>query len=66
MLIEQYFVKESSAIVSSTFETIIQDKETDIVIIPGDLTKNGENESHTSALSGSCTGSRKAAKGFML
>ena len=48
MLTEQYFVKESSAIVSSTFDRIIQDKETDIVIIPGDLTKNGEKESHIS------------------
>ena len=46
MLTQQYFVKESSAIVSSVFERIIRDKETDIVIIPGDLTKNGEKESH--------------------
>lgn len=48
MLTEQYFVKESSAIVSTTFDRIIRDKETDIVIIPGDLTKNGEKESHKS------------------
>lgn len=48
MLTEQYFVKESSAIVKSTFARIIEDKETDIVIIPGDLTKNGEKESHNS------------------
>lgn len=40
MLTEQYFVKESSAIVKSTFARIIEDKETDIVIIPGDLTKS--------------------------
>ncbi len=46
MLTEQYFVKESSAIVKSTFARISEDKETDIVIIPGDLTKNGEKESH--------------------
>ena len=45
---EQYFVRESSAIVKSTFARISEDKETDIVIIPGDLTKNGENESHKS------------------
>lgn len=45
---EQYFMKESSAIVKSTFERIAQDKETDIVIIPGDLSKNGEAESHKS------------------
>ena len=44
MVTEQYFVKESHAIVSSTFDEIIQDKETDIVILPGDLVKNGEKE----------------------
>ncbi len=48
MRTEQYFVKESSAIVKSTFERIGADKETDVVIIPGDLTKNGEKESHKS------------------
>lgn len=42
MVTEQYFVKESHAIVSSTFDEIIQDKETDIVILPGDLEKNEE------------------------
>lgn len=45
---EQYFMKESSAIVKSTFNRIAEDKETDIVIIPGDLSKNGEIESHKS------------------
>ncbi len=45
---EQYFMKESSAIITSTFDRIAQDKDTDIVIIPGDLTKNGEKESHKS------------------
>ncbi len=48
MQCEQYFLKESSAIVKSTFAHISEDKETDIVIIPGDLTKNGEKESHKS------------------
>lgn len=48
MATEQYFVRESSAIVKSTFARISEDKETDIVIIPGDLTKNGEIESHKS------------------
>ena len=48
MLTEQYFMKESSAIIKTTFDRIIQDKETDTVIIPGDLTKNGEKESHKS------------------
>lgn len=45
---EQFFMRESSAIISSTFERIAQDNETDIVILPGDLTKNGEKESHKS------------------
>lgn len=48
MATEQYFVRESSAIVKSTFARISEDKDTDIVIIPGDLTKNGEKESHKS------------------
>lgn len=48
MIREQYFIKESSAIIESTFDRIAEDKETDIVIIPGDLTKNGELESHKS------------------
>ena len=48
MVTEQYFVKESHAIVSSVFNKIIEDKKTEIVIIPGDLVKNGEKESHKS------------------
>ncbi len=48
MATEQYFVRESSAIIKSTFARISEDKETDIVIIPGDLTKNGEKDSHKS------------------
>ena len=45
---EQYFMKESSAIVKSVFNRVAEDTETDIVIIPGDLSKNGELESHKS------------------
>lgn len=45
---EQYFLKESSQIVKATFRKIAEDTETDIVIIPGDLSKNGEKESHLS------------------
>ncbi len=45
---EQFFMKESSAIITSTFERISNDKDTDIVVIPGDLTKDGEKESHIS------------------
>ncbi len=45
---EQYFMKESSSIIKSVFDRIAEDKDTDILIIPGDLTKNGEKESHKS------------------
>ncbi len=43
---EQYFMAESSDIIRSIFNEISSDKETDILIIPGDLSKNGEIESH--------------------
>lgn len=45
---EQYFMAESSDIVKAVFEKIADDKETELVIIPGDLSKNGEIESHKS------------------
>ena len=45
---EQYFMKGSSAIIKSVFDRISKDTETNIVIIPGDLSKNGELESHKS------------------
>lgn len=45
---EQYFMAESSDIVKAVFAEIAQDKETELVIIPGDLSKNGEAESHKS------------------
>ncbi len=45
---EQYFMAESSDIVRATFSEIAEDKTVDMVIIPGDLSKNGEIESHKS------------------
>ncbi len=45
---EQYFMAESSEIVKAVFKDIANDKETEYVIIPGDLSKNGEIESHKS------------------
>lgn len=45
---EQFFLKESSQIVKATFEKIAEDTETEIVLIAGDLSKNGEKESHLS------------------
>lgn len=45
---QQMCLGENSSIVSATFEKIGSDTETEIVIIPGDLVKNGELESHRS------------------
>lgn len=45
---EQYFMAESSHIVKGAFEQMAADKSVDTVIIPGDLSKNGEIESHKS------------------
>lgn len=45
---EQYFMAESSDIVKAVFAEIANDKEINHVIIPGDLSKNGEIESHKS------------------
>lgn len=43
---EMYCLAESSRIVHSTFDEIIKDTEIDTVIIPGDLSKDGEKQSH--------------------
>lgn len=43
---ELFFMRESSSIVKSVFNDIANDNETNIVIIPGDLSKNGELASH--------------------
>ena len=45
---EMYCLAESSEIVKATFRVIAEDKETDTIIIPGDLSKDGEKESHKS------------------
>lgn len=45
---EQYFMAESSDIVKATFAEIAADESVDTVLIPGDLSKNGELESHKS------------------
>ncbi|MBQ3543391.1 MAG: metallophosphoesterase [Lachnospiraceae bacterium] len=45
---EQYFMAESSDIAKAVFADIAADNETEYVIIPGDLSKNGEIESHKS------------------
>ncbi len=48
---EQMCLAENSAIVHATFSEIAQDKSTGIVIIPGDLSKDGEKESHLGFIS---------------
>ena len=45
---EQYFMAESSDIVKGAFAQMAADKTIDTIIIPGDLSKNGEIESHKS------------------
>lgn len=48
MQTEAFYMKESSAINKAVFKELKEDKETKIVIIPGDLSKDGEYESHKS------------------
>lgn len=51
---EQYFMAESSDIVKNVFAKLAEDKSIDTVIIPGDLSKNGEIESHKSFIKELC------------
>lgn len=44
--LDQKCMAESGAIIGSAFKSIIEDKETDIVLISGDLTFDGEQQSH--------------------
>lgn len=43
---DQVVLKESAAVIDAAIDLIIADTETDIVLIPGDLTNNGEAVSH--------------------
>lgn len=43
---EQKCLAETGAIIDSAFETLCADKDTQVVLIPGDLVFNGEKESH--------------------
>ena len=45
---EMYCLAESSKIVKAVFDRLIEDRETNTVIIPGDLSKDGEKQSHIS------------------
>ena len=63
---EQFFLKESSQIVKATFEKIAEDKETDIVLIAGDLSKNGEKESHLSFIKELYKLSKKGKKIYVI
>ena len=51
---EQYFMAESSDIVKNVFAKLAEDKSIDTGIIPGDLSKNGEIESHKSFIKELC------------
>ncbi len=48
MKTEQILLAESSDMVKAVFDEIIADSDTEYVILPGDLSKNGEKESHKS------------------
>ncbi len=50
MKTEAFYLKESSAINKAVFQKLKDDKETEIIIIPGDLSKDGEFESHKSLI----------------
>lgn len=43
---DQVVLKESGAVIDAAIDLMIADKETNIVLIPGDLTNNGEALSH--------------------
>ena len=45
-MVDQKCVDKSGAIIDSAFDTIAEDKETEIVLISGDLTYDGEVQSH--------------------
>lgn len=47
---EAFYLKESSAINKAVFKKLKEDKETELIIIPGDLSKDGEYESHKSLI----------------
>ncbi len=44
--LDQKCMNESGAIIDSAFKTVSEDKDTDIVLISGDLTFDGEKQSH--------------------
>ena len=50
MKTEQYFMEESASINKAIFKQIAEDTENEIVLMPGDLSKNGEIESHKSLI----------------
>ncbi len=50
MKTEAFYLKESSAINKAVFKKLKEDKETELIIIPGDLSKDGEYESHKSLI----------------
>lgn len=50
MKTEAFYLKESSAINKAVFKKLKDDKETELIIIPGDLSKDGEYESHKSLI----------------
>ena len=50
MKTEAFYLKESSLINKTIFEKLKKDESTELIIIPGDLSKDGEYESHKSLI----------------
>lgn len=50
MQTEAFYMKESGIINKAVFSKLKEDAETEIVLIPGDLSKDGEYESHVSLI----------------
>jgi len=49
-LTDQKCIAETGAIIDAAFAKLAQDRDTNIIIIPGDLTFNGEPESHAAII----------------
>ena len=63
MKTEAFYLKESSTINKAIFQKLKDDKETEIIIIPGDLSKDGEYESHKSLIK-ELTSLKESGKSF--
>lgn len=61
----QKVIKDSDLVIKAGFDMLCEDKSTDIVVIAGDTTRDGEIESHTEFIE-MLRDLKKEAKEFML